>query len=139
MRRKTHERIIKELYPDINPKLVELINSIIDTPKSWMPPYSPVLGQVPGLSHRGHRKYGHDLLTAVFIALVTGGPKGIPVAVTHLLTDAARDQLVEAGGPDAADIAEAVFNYIVAQKEKRRKGRKRRSHSSRKNRLGDSG
>ena len=86
MRRKTHNRIIKELFPDIDPKLTALIDSIIDTPKSWMPPYSPVLGQVPGLSHRGHRKYGHDLLTALFIALVTGGPKAIPVAVTRSLT-----------------------------------------------------
>ena len=102
-----------------------------------MPAYSPKLGQVPGLSHRGHRKYGHDLLTATLIGLFAGGPKGVPVAWTHLFADAARDRAVTAGGSEAADLGEAFFNYIVAQKRERRKGQ-RRSHGSRQKKLRDS-
>ena len=68
----------------------------------------------------------------------TGGLDGAKVAVTHLLADAARDRAVTAGGSEAADLGEAIFNYLVAQNGERRKGRRRRSHGSRQKRLRDS-
>ena len=77
-----------------------------------MPAYSPKLGHVPGLSHRGHRKYGHDLLTAGIIGFAVGGPEGVAVSFTHLSTDAARDQIVEVAGLNVADAAEALLNCL---------------------------
>jgi hypothetical protein len=88
-----------------------------------MPAYSPSYGQVPGLSHRGHRKYGHDILTAGVVGFREGGLDGVAVAAMHLLTDAMRDKVVDTYGGELADIVEALLIYAIAPKKR---GRKRR-------------
>ena len=124
MKRKTHRRAAKILFPHLDPKIIELIDKLIDTPKPWMPPYSPELGQVPGLSHRGHRKFGHDLITAASIGIQEGGTEGLAAALAHLLLDAGRDQIVKVSGEDGADLVEAAFN-IGYNKLKKRGGKRK--------------
>ena len=119
MKRKTHRRAVKILFPDLDPKIIDRIDKMIDTPKLWMPAYSPELGTVPGLSHRGHRRYGHDLATATKIGLDEGGVEGVAAALAHLLLDAGRDKIVELCRQDGADIAEAAFNIGYDQLKKR--------------------
>ena len=127
MRRKTHTRAAKILFPHLDPKIIELIDKLIDTPKPWMPPYSPELGQVPGLSHRGHRKFGHDLITAASIGIQEGGAEGLAAALAHLVLDAGRDRIVKAYGEDGADLVETAFN--IGYNKLKKRGRKKKNPS----------
>lgn len=76
MKNKTHRKITKRILPEIDPKIVEEINRMMDKPEPWMPTISPKLGRIPWLSYRGHRTKGHDLLTVMCIGLVMGGLEG---------------------------------------------------------------
>ena len=68
--------------------MVERLNRSMDTPQPWMPARgNNSFGQVPGTSYRGHRKYGHDLVTAGMIGYFEGGPDGVKAAFSHLLED----------------------------------------------------
>src|SRR5881396_155884 len=58
MKRKTHKRLLRVLFPGLDSKIVERIDKLIDTPTPWMPAYSPHLGQIPGLSHWGTEDTG---------------------------------------------------------------------------------
>lgn len=94
-----------------------------------MPTYSPKLGGMPGASHRGHRRKGHDLLTASIIGLLEGGLEGLAVAWSHLALDAARDQLVKKYGAGAADLVEDVINIVDDLDKKTKLRRKRRARA----------
>lgn len=118
MKRKTHKRL---RIPDIDAKVAERVDKRIDGPEPWMPAYSPELGGIPGSSHKAHRKFGHDLLTAGTIGIQEGGAEGIVSALTHLLLEAARDQIVKVSSEDGADIVEAAFNLGYDQRKKRRR------------------
>lgn len=102
---------------------------MIDRPEPWMPTYSPKLGGMPGASHRGHRRKGHDLLTASIIGLLEGGLEGLAVAWSHLALDAARDQLVKKYGAGAADLVEDVINIVDDLDKKTKLKRKRRARA----------
>lgn len=128
MKHKTHKRIIKILFPNLDERMIEVVSKSLDTPKPWMPPFHPALGRFPGLSYRGHRMYGHDLRTAILLAMFKGGIFGVPVALTHLAKDALRDQVVKQVGEDGADIFEDLFNFVYGR-QLGRKGRKRRKKS----------
>ena len=126
MKRKTHNRIIDILLPFIEKRIVSAINKSIDTPKPWMPAFDPALGRFPGLSYRGHRKYGHDLLTAILLALLKGGPSAVPVGLLHLVGDASRDQIVKRVGEDGANLIEDMFNFAYGRRlSKKRKSPKK--------------
>ena len=129
MKHKTHNRLGDILFPYIEKRIIAAVNKSIDTPKPWMLPFDPALGAFPGLSYRGHRKYGHDLLTAILLAMHEGGPSAIPVGIWHLLEDSSRDQLVSLVGEDGANVIEDMFNFVYGRisnkKGKRRKKSKR--------------
>jgi len=110
MQGKTHNKITRIIMPDLDPKKIERIDSIIDSAEPWMPKVAPEFGKVPGLSYRGHRNRGHDLLTASKIGFREGGPRGLAAALTHVALDAGRDQIVKKCGPNVADLVETVLN-----------------------------
>jgi hypothetical protein len=122
MKYTTHNRIGEKLDPYIDPEVIERINRAIDTPKPWMPPYSPMLGPAPRW-RKGHRKYGHDLPTSTFIGYMHGGLRGIPVAWVHIAGDAVRDEIVNKMGEDAANMFESGFTLVMTMLEKRRGGK----------------
>lgn len=90
----THERMTRMLFPELNRGMIGKVNRAIDTPQPWMP--QPQFGRVPGLSYKGHRKQGHDLLTAGMIGFMEGRLAGVKAAWTHLIMDAAKVQMVRA-------------------------------------------
>jgi hypothetical protein len=123
MKKKTHKRMTRILFPDLDPRMIECVNKKMDTPQPWMPAYSPKLGRVPGLAHSGHRKYGHDLFTAGIIGISEGRSEGLAAAWMHLLQDAARDQVVKASGEDGANLCEDLFNLAYGHLNKRSRTR----------------
>lgn len=133
MKNKTHRNITRRVLPGIDPKIIEKVNRMMDNPESWMPTYSPELGGMPGLDYRGHRRKGHDLLTALIIGLLAGGPKGAASALTHLGLDSARNQVVKKYGAEGANLLEDGFNLAHVFYKKRSKKRKRKAHVKVKN------
>lgn len=133
MKSKTHRKITERILPDVDPKIVERINKATDKPEPWMPPFSPELGSMPGASHRGHRRKGHDLVTASIIGFLEGGPKGVVVALTHLGLDATRDRVVDKYGGDVADLVEDAFNIVDDLDKKTTRKRKGKGKAKVKN------
>lgn len=72
MNRKTHNRIAKIILPDVDTRIIDRINKRMDRPETWAPVVSPALGKVPRLSYRGHRRQGHDVITAARIGFEEG-------------------------------------------------------------------
>lgn len=128
MNRKTHNRIAKIILPDVDTRIIDRINKRMDRPETWAPVVSPALGKVPGLSYRGHRRQGHDVMTAARIGLQEGGLEGLIASATHLALDAGRDQITKKYGAGVPDLVEALVNlgFDVYKKspEKRRKRRR---------------
>jgi hypothetical protein len=126
MNRKTHNRIAKRILKDTDPKIIERINNRMDGGGKSMPQVSPSVGRVPGLSNHGHRRWGHDLLTAGLIGFQEGGPKGLIPPAIHLALDVGRDQITKRYGSGVADLVEALINIGVDLDNKKKKKRKRR-------------
>jgi len=133
LKNKTHRNITRRILPGIDPRIIEEVNRMMDTPEPWMPSYSPELGGMPGLDYRGHRRKGHDLLTALIAGLRAGGLEGAVAAFTHLGLDSARDQIAKEYGAEGANLLEDTFNLAHALNKKRSKKRspKRSKRSSR--------
>ena len=125
MKNKTHKNITRGILPGIDPKIIEQVNRMMDSPEQWMPIFSPELGAMPGLDYRGHRRKGHDLLTAATIGVLAGGPKGLLAALIHLGLDSARDQVVQSGA-EVANLLEDIFN--LGHDLYPKTGEKRKSH-----------
>jgi hypothetical protein len=126
MRSKTHKKIRETIFPNLDPKVLDRIDRRIDKSEPWMPEISPPFGKVPGLSYRGHRKRGHDIITAGAVGLQEAGLIGGVAAETHLGADLLRDQIIKRWGPDAADLFEALLSLSVNVYERHRKNRSRR-------------
>jgi hypothetical protein len=120
MKRKTHNRIVKTLFPWIAYVITDAVNRTIDTPKPWMPNADPRLGKFPGLVYKGHRKKGHDLVTAAVLGFLKGRLDGLIVAVAHLGADAVRDGIRSRWGTEIADIMEDSINLAHVMNEKRK-------------------
>lgn len=125
MKNRTHKNITRDIFPGIDPKIVDQVNNMMDSPEPWMPTFSPELGGMPGLSYRGHRRKGHDLPTAAIIGLRAGGPQGLLAALIHLGLDSTRDQVVKKCGAEVANLLEDGFNlghdhYKKSTKKKRK-------------------
>lgn len=127
MKNKTHRNITRRILRGIDPKIIEEVNRIMDYPEPWMPSYSPELGGMPGLDYRGHRRKGHDLLTAVIAGFLAGGPQGVAAAFAHLGLDSTRDQVVRKYGAEAANLLEDIFNLGHDLHKKRNTKRKKSS------------
>jgi hypothetical protein len=130
MKSKTYKNITRRILRGIDPRIIEEVNRLMDNPEPWMPTYSPELGGMPGLDYRGHRRKGHDLLTAMIIGLRAGGLEGAAAAFTHLGLDSARDQVVKEYGAEGANLLEAGLNLAHALNKKSKKRNKKRSKRS---------
>lgn len=66
----------KMMFPELDPSVVKRVNRSIDTPQAWMPQNTEnSVGRVPGMNYAGHRKYGHDMVTAGMLGYFRGGPQ----------------------------------------------------------------
>ena len=101
------------------------VNHIIDNPSQndmWFgDAQRAILGTafgVPGMRKSGHRRYNHDLMSALMKGYQAAGTDGAIVAMNHLMQDTANDYLVKSMGLDMANLFEAA--YLVGTGRSRR-------------------
>ena len=124
MKRKTHKRSMRKLFPWADQKTLDAASALIDNPPAWLS-YIPQMGRVPGLRYSGHRILGHDLLGACLAALLARHPEGLLAVAPHLAIDLTRDWMVRRYGSSAADLAEDVFNVAYEFLNERKKNAKK--------------
>lgn len=77
-----------------------------------------------GLTKHGHRAYNHNLASALMVANIVSQKYGSRIAVSHLMQDTLSNMLVDKYGVEGRDLFEAVFNYSIANKVKKRRSKK---------------
>ena len=99
------------LFPNIPGKVIREINHMADSPSRESMMLSKAMGMTPfqGLYSQGHRRYGHDPLTAMRV-LQKYGMEGLQAYTAHMAEDYFNDQFVSRFGADMRDILEAGFN-----------------------------
>lgn len=126
MRKKSPKKITRKILPWVEPKTIDNTDSAVDKPGAAVPVSDPRLPVVPGAENKGHRRKGHDIVTAAILGGKSGGADGVLVAMTHLGLDALRDRIRKRYGSDVADIIESGINIVCDSSSKRRKRRKDR-------------
>jgi hypothetical protein len=119
MKRKSHKKITKKLFPNVDPEVIDRINKLLDGPSNGYEP-NPKFGRIPGLNYRGHRRWRHNAIGAIIAGYESDGIDGAIAAAAHVGVDLTRDQLIEAIGVDGADIIESALNIIFRLLEKKR-------------------
>ncbi|MEM4322708.1 MAG: hypothetical protein QXO37_02490 [Candidatus Nitrosocaldaceae archaeon] len=95
MRRATHNKIAKILFPNASLKQIDKINYLLDNPDELSRLISHFTnGKYElGLNKKGfarHRNVNHDLVSASIVGLMNGN---VSVALLHLLVDLTSDQM----------------------------------------------
>ena len=130
MNGRTHLNLTRMMYPHIPLKDIMQVNSRLDNAKMMDKTMRAVFGGKEttdffGLTGHGHRKYNHDMGSALLAANLVSKQYGAKIAIGHLMQDTFSNMLVDKYGVEGRDLFEAVFNYSVANK--RRTGRKRKT------------
>lgn len=73
MNREYHNRFAKMLFPWLDEKLIDRTNSEIDLPVKEF--------------GRHHRKYRHDMRSAIILSMLEGKPDVLLIAKAHTLLD----------------------------------------------------
>jgi hypothetical protein len=118
VRHKLHKKIAKKLFPNVDPKIIDRINKLLDNPPLGPEP-NPKIGRVPGLRYTPHRGFRHNLIGAIIAGYEIGGIDGAIAAAAHLGVDLSRDQVVKAFGSEVANIVESVINIALGMLEKK--------------------
>ena len=115
---KAHQVLTKGILPLVDDQVIGKVNKAIDSPSDTDIIVENVrqlllgdIGQIQGLSYRGHRRRNHNAVTAFMKGLENGGADGISVALAHLGLDLVKDEMVRGLG---TDLANAVEKYHVA-------------------------
>jgi hypothetical protein len=92
-------------------------------------PISPEFAKLPWLDYKGHRRKGHDPLTAGIIGFQEAGLQGIAAAEIHIASDMISDLIRKKASTGVRDLIEAggnlAYDHAKEQTKKKRKSRKR--------------
>lgn len=115
----------KSFFPWISDDVINQTNHVLDNPNKsdvWFgDAQRAILGTafgVPGMRKSGHRRYNHDLMSALMKGYQVAGTDGAIVAMNHLLQDTANDYLVRSMGLDMANLFESAFLVATGKTRK---------------------
>lgn len=132
MRHTTHTYFTRLLYPSIPYKNIEAVNSRLDNygliDKNISNRTNSKGTDVFGLTNQGHRKYNHNIVSAIMIGRMVDPVYGDKIALTHLIGDKMSDVIRNNIGVDRRDLFEAAMNYIINNKSKKFKVDRRRKY-----------
>ena len=100
---------------------IDHINQRIDNPTFQDKVFSNIMqkyfpsAMLPLMKQQGHRRYNHDTMSAVRIALENshkiGFQKALEIKLMHDMQDIISNQLVNSVGTEGRDIVEALLNF----------------------------
>lgn len=105
------------LNPKFDPKMVQKVNRAIDTPQlidAYLNNRSKKY-LVPGLNMTGHRRFNHDLLSALLKGYQVGGYAGAQAAYYHLLADTFSNNMSRS--LRSSDLRDSFLSMIMAQRK----------------------
>lgn len=136
--RRTHNNITNAFFPYLNNKLVNNVNHTIDNVPIWARSLSTfqkrdnkVKGFIQNpydifnLTKQGHRKYGHDMMSAMLLGGMQARKMGLPhtqgmlAAYSHLATDNFSNHLIKVMGTPGRNMWEALYSYNQDKMQKR--------------------
>lgn len=133
MRRRSHILLTKNLLPYVSTEDIIRVGSRIDKPRNLDMIHANFFGggrestDFFDLTTRGgHRKFGHDLESAIMIGYMSDQKHGVDIAIAHLLEDHLSNMMIDVLGIDQKEMLESMMNYSLSQNMKKR----RRSRSS---------
>lgn len=129
MNHKTHHYFTKMMFPNVSYKTIDKINSSIDNPSKRMIAiqnsglFDKNVFDAFGLTKHGHRKYNHDIASAMFNGYMSSPQHGAEIAITHLALDRFGNMLHDLYGSNEKDAFEVMLNKWLsmerATKQKR--------------------
>lgn len=122
MRRNTHNNWTRAwMGNSVSWSDIDHINQRIDNPTFQDKVFSNIMqkyfpnAMLPLMKQQGHRRYNHDTMSAVRIALENshkiGFQKALEIKLMHDMQDIISNQLVGSVGTDGRDIIEALLNF----------------------------
>ena len=128
MNGRSHLNMTKMMYPYIPTSDIMKVNARLDNAKMLDKTMKSVFGKENsdyfGLTGHGHRKYNHDVGSALLVANLVSKQYGSKIAISHLMQDTFSNMLVDKYGVEGRDLMEAVFNFTISNK--RRSTRKKK-------------
>src|SRR5947208_8638219 len=126
---RNHLRLARNFFPDYDETIINEINRQIDNPSGWdinvenaRKALLDNFGEVPTMNRSGHRRYCHDLATAVLKGYNVAGADGTGIAIIHLGADVLKDNITRLLGTDLSNVLENIFVDSIEE-------RKREQHS----------
>lgn len=126
MNSRTHLNLSKMMFPYIPNKAILDVNRRLDNSKMMDKTLGAIFGGKKGrettdffgLTKHGHRKYNHDVGSALLVANLVNNQYGSKIAIAHLMQDQFSNLLIDKYGVEGRDLLEAVFNYTMANNRK---------------------
>jgi len=135
--RTTHNKIAHSLFPYMSPRFVDYINARIDNPTAFDMAWqrfmdrasnvqSQRIGFYPGMGSKdimgfgqGHRKYNHNLNSALMMSFMAGGTPAMQVFLSHMMADKLSDQMVRQHSTEYRNLFEAMYNMMTRRLQRR--------------------
>lgn len=139
--RSTHNYFTSSMFPMMSPDLINKVNHRIDNVPLWANYFNSMQSRTlknQGFinqknpydifkltSHGGHRKFGHDMLSAMLIGAAEARKNGMKqtdgmlASYAHLATDNFSNHLIKSMGIEGKNLFEALFSYNTRRLQSR--------------------
>jgi hypothetical protein len=126
---RTHVRLTRSFFPQYDEATIRRVQQAIDVPSSSDIMYNnlmqgfmgPNFGMLEGMNKAGHRKYNHDMFSAMMKGYQVAGIDGAVMGVQHLFEDTLNDVITRSMGRDYATLIETMFLLSTNKNNKRRR------------------
>lgn len=102
------------MNPKFDPKTVQKVNRAIDEPSmmnAFLKSQQSKRFIIPGLNITGHRKFNHDLLSAMMAGFQVAGYEGAKAAYYHLMADTLSNNM--ARGLKSSDMRDSFLSMMM--------------------------